>query len=912
MLNFPKEYKKTKINKIDTTQQQPFFYLPEYATEQLTLGSIFRFFVLDFLYHTYYNSSFPVNTTPFFLFNKQETKQQEFFKNQLKQFWLSHFLSHITTKYDPEFIFNAQEFFTQQLRDGIIFEDRFLVYWSPSQQTPISFDNISYEETTKKRYILKYFVSTKNHSLDIQTNSPETIFWDVAIALHPQHKKAKQLKWQEAIIPIINKTIPIIIDERADFTRYWWVYRVTPGHDKLWLEIAKDHNLPIDVYAIDKNGLFTEHAWLFAKKDAEHFFSNITQSLSDIGNLIKTEDFIWKNALFQEEKLVYRNWKGFFIKLPEDYISQELENASLSSIFNQKENYFDISYRLASAHNTEWIRIPLWYGDNQKIVIADTQWLSDCFSASGNKEWFVLWLFLLHCINMGLLSPIFSSEDFVECIINYKKNNPDWLKKLFELFDSKVSSTKETKTILNILSEEIENKDIDKKITSLIWLLDTSFCLIKNKYHQYCFVFDRENKEEVFHQSEQTLSYDIILTILLLQTQQQISLDKELPIYIHPHMKNNMIRSCLFTSFYHKKTFTNTINTLPLLLDDTSTPILFIKNNHPDCIRLSFLMLATKNKKYTDQLFIENDQILSTFRNACRYIKLTFFWDKQSISLKEITNNLNKHIDDFSTFDSWILSKLQEIIDDYKQINNTESFGNYWDRIFSYIKQDLSIKYLELIKTSPSEYSETISIYIIWILLQLLKPYIPNITYELWNTIWFKEDFTTWNIVSYKLEIQKNYLISLFMDIIDKFAVIKTSLWLKKHNFVDIFIRSNPDFISFAKNNEHLLQKVLHAENIQYLVHHDPLPSNYKIDDIIDISIGLRAHIKEANCWGIVFLQKQLKEKEEYLQQLKHFVQQLNNGWWDPSIIQQKKEEICKIKEEIEELNFEISKCKMK
>lgn len=63
-------------------------------------------------------------------------------------------------------------------------------------------------------------MSTKNHSLDIYVQDPGTIFGDVAIAINPLHKKAKILKGQMVIIPIINKTIPVIIDERADFATH--------------------------------------------------------------------------------------------------------------------------------------------------------------------------------------------------------------------------------------------------------------------------------------------------------------------------------------------------------------------------------------------------------------------------------------------------------------------------------------------------------------------------------------------------------------------------------------------------------------------------------------------------------------------------------------------------------------------
>ena len=148
------------------------------------------------------------------------------------------------------------------------------------------------------------------------------------------------------------------------------------------------------------------------------------------------------------------------------------------------------------------------------------------------------------------------------------------------------------------------------------------------------------------------------------------------------------------------------------------------------------------------------------------------------------------------------------------------------------------------------------------------------------------------------------------MEIIDKLAETKLWLWLKKHDAVKIFIRSNPDFIKFAKNNESLFKKTLQAEDIIYLVHHEEIPCGYKEEDIIDISIWLKAAEKKGLSW-IHLLEKKLQEKEEYLQHLKHIVQQLN-GNVDDSIIQKKKEEISQIKQDVEDLNFEISKCKMR
>ncbi|MEI7557314.1 MAG: hypothetical protein WCJ45_00185 [bacterium] len=117
------------------------------------------------------------------------------------------------------------------------------------------------------------------------TIRPETIFADVALAVNPDDKRYKKLLKNKVIIPIINKTIPIIADSSVDPMKGTGIMRITPAHDKKSLMIAQKHGLQIDKFAIDKNGCFTELAGDFAGKSAHEFIKNIIKNLDDIHNL---------------------------------------------------------------------------------------------------------------------------------------------------------------------------------------------------------------------------------------------------------------------------------------------------------------------------------------------------------------------------------------------------------------------------------------------------------------------------------------------------------------------------------------------------------------------------------------------------------------------------------------------------
>jgi len=108
--------------------------------------------------------------------------------------------------------------------------------------------------------------------------------------VHPDNKRYHNLVGQKAIIPIVNRTIPIIADDRVDMFVNNGIMRITPAHDLFSLQIAKDHELPIDHFAIDQDGCFTKHAGDFGGKKVDEFMENILQNLDDIDNMVSVEN----------------------------------------------------------------------------------------------------------------------------------------------------------------------------------------------------------------------------------------------------------------------------------------------------------------------------------------------------------------------------------------------------------------------------------------------------------------------------------------------------------------------------------------------------------------------------------------------------------------------------------------------
>lgn len=162
--------------------------------------------------------------------------------------------------------------FEEYYKKSLIYKSKEIVYWNMQYQTLIGKDDIRFEKEERDIFRIKYFVDTKKDCMVIATHRPDTIFADVALAVNPMDKRYKKFVGKKVIIPIINKAIPMIADERIDMTKDNGVFRITPGHDLMSLEIAKDHNLPLDQYAIDRDGKFTELAGVFGGQNVTEFF----------------------------------------------------------------------------------------------------------------------------------------------------------------------------------------------------------------------------------------------------------------------------------------------------------------------------------------------------------------------------------------------------------------------------------------------------------------------------------------------------------------------------------------------------------------------------------------------------------------------------------------------------------------
>ncbi|MBO0754533.1 MAG: valine--tRNA ligase [Bradyrhizobiaceae bacterium] len=142
--------------------------------------------------------------------------------------------------------------FVELFRAGLIYKDKRLVNWDPQLLTAISDLEVEQVEVKGHLWHIKYPIAGTDEFIVVATTRPETMLGDVAVAVHPDNERLKQLIGKTAILPLVGRRIPIIGDDYADPEKGTGAVKITPAHDFNDFEVGKRHGLPqINVLATD-------------------------------------------------------------------------------------------------------------------------------------------------------------------------------------------------------------------------------------------------------------------------------------------------------------------------------------------------------------------------------------------------------------------------------------------------------------------------------------------------------------------------------------------------------------------------------------------------------------------------------------------------------------------------------------
>ncbi|KAA3649764.1 MAG: valine--tRNA ligase [Bacteroidetes bacterium] len=281
---------------------------------------------------------------------------------------------------------------------GLIYRGARMVNWDPAAQTALSDEEVVHKEVNSKLYYLNYQIEGSEESLTIATTRPETILGDTAICVNPTDERYAHLKGKRAIVPLINRSIPIIQDEYVDVEFGTGCLKVTPAHDLNDYNLGIKHNLEsIDI--LNDDGTLNENAQLYVGQDRFEVRKHIVKDLKAKGILAKEEDLQNKVGFSERTDAVIEpklsiQWFCDMQKLAKPALDHVMDDTIQFYPKNTKNTYkhwmsnikdWCISRQLWWGH-----RIPAFYfGQGPKdFVIAKTQEeaLQKAKQASGNEQ----------------------------------------------------------------------------------------------------------------------------------------------------------------------------------------------------------------------------------------------------------------------------------------------------------------------------------------------------------------------------------------------------------------------------------------------------------------------------------------------------------------------------------------------
>jgi len=211
--------------------------------------------------------------------------------NQLKKLGTSLDWTRERFTLDDGFSTAVRHVFIDLYHEGLIYRDYYLVNRCPHCGTVLSDIEIEHKERKAKLYFIKYPLLDSEESIIVATTRPETMLGDTAVAVHPSDERYAKMQGKKALLPLVNREIPVITDERVEMEFGTGAVKVTPAHDPVDFELGKHHNLE-QVIVIDGSGRMTEAAGKeFMGLDRYECREKVVSRLKEMGLLEKIEDY---------------------------------------------------------------------------------------------------------------------------------------------------------------------------------------------------------------------------------------------------------------------------------------------------------------------------------------------------------------------------------------------------------------------------------------------------------------------------------------------------------------------------------------------------------------------------------------------------------------------------------------------
>ena len=183
----------------------------------------------------------------------------------------------------------VNHFFVKLYRKGLIYKGNRLINWCPECGTSLSDAEVEHEDKNGMYWYFRYPAADGGEGVVVATSRPETMFGDVAIAVHPDDERYKDLVGKNVILPLVGREIPVIADPYPDPEKGTGAVKITPAHDSNDFEVGQRHDLE-NLSCIDFDAKMNGLAGKYEGMDRYECRKAWVKDLDEAGYLIKTEE----------------------------------------------------------------------------------------------------------------------------------------------------------------------------------------------------------------------------------------------------------------------------------------------------------------------------------------------------------------------------------------------------------------------------------------------------------------------------------------------------------------------------------------------------------------------------------------------------------------------------------------------
>ncbi len=307
--------------------------------------------------------------------------------NQIQRLGCSVDWNRVTFTMDDHYYKAVIKVFVDLYNKGLIYRGARMINWDPVAKTALSDEEVEYKEVPGKLYYIKYAVAPNGEGqtdhIIIATQRPETIMGDTAVCMNPNDERYFHLKGKSVIVPLINKSVPVIFDEYVDKDFGTGALKVTPAHDINDYNLGLKHQLEV-VDTLNEDGTLSEAAQIFVGEDRFEARKKVVALLTEKELITKEENYLTRVGYSQRtnaiaEPKISTQW---FVKM------KKLAAPALAGVMNGEVNIhpgdkFLATYKYWLENVKDWCisrqlwwgqQIPAWYDDKGNMVVATDEY----------------------------------------------------------------------------------------------------------------------------------------------------------------------------------------------------------------------------------------------------------------------------------------------------------------------------------------------------------------------------------------------------------------------------------------------------------------------------------------------------------------------------------------------------------